>query len=288
MAYGETQASAHRMSEYMDDGGNSRHIHRQIDATRRAMDETLNELSTWLTPGRMLDSLLSTIRRSETGRSVVSQGAQVAGRMALRQARQHPMPAALITAGLALAAAEACSPRRSRGSAGLSNGLQEDTGAIQRASERAEDAANRARSMAREAADTVRDATQRAGQQLRTLGEQAGGAAGRAGRQIQQGARQAYDQTARAIDQYPLAACGAAIAAGILVGWALPRTRAEDQLYGGRAQQIKDEARKMGREAMDRGREIGKAAAQAAMDEAQQKAEQSQRDQIQSQPAGPV
>jgi len=112
--------------------------------------------------------------------------------------------------------------------------------------------------------------SQQAAESARQIGQQARQAAATTSQRLRQTYHSAAEQTTHAIEDYPLAACGAALAAGAVIGYALPRTRAEDRLCGETASRIKEQAREMGREAVERGREMAGAAAQAARQAAQE------------------
>ncbi|MGC1275809.1 MAG: DUF3618 domain-containing protein [Planctomycetaceae bacterium] len=72
-----------------------------------------------------------------------------------------------------------------------------------------------------------------------------------------------------ALDDKPMAVGVAAIAAGLLAGFALPRTRAEDRTIGHTADEFKDEARRRGREAVEQGRDVASHLAEEALGDAE-------------------
>ncbi len=59
------------------------------------------------------------------------------------------------------------------------------------------------------------------------------------------------------------------LAAGFLVGMALPSTRVEDERIGPVSDEIKDQARESGQEALDRGKQVAQDVAETAKDSAQ-------------------
>jgi len=59
------------------------------------------------------------------------------------------------------------------------------------------------------------------------------------------------------------------LAAGFLVGMALPSTRVEDERIGPVSDEIKDRARESGQEALDRGKQVAQDVAETAKDSAQ-------------------
>lgn len=296
MAFGETGITGHgttggRMGQMSGDNGPHR-IHREIDSTRRAMDQTLSALSQRLTPGHLLDEALHSVR-GPGGGSIMAIGARYLGGAAFRQARKHPMPAALITAGVVWMMMEG--RRRSASSAAqtLSYGQEmpgqtmwdKTTSAAERAAQaasyKARSAAESAKEMGHQVAETVSDSTRRAAERARQMGQQATESARQVGKQARDMAamtgerlRQTYhtaaQQTSHAIDDYPLAASFASLAAGAMIGFALPHTRAEDRICGDASSRVKEQAKSKGREALVRGRELAGTAAQAAMSEAKE------------------
>lgn len=77
------------------------------------------------------------------------------------------------------------------------------------------------------------------------------------------------DRFENALDDKPMAVGVAALAVGLLAGFALPRTRAEDRTIGRTADDFKDEARRRGREAVEQGREVASHLADEALGDAE-------------------
>jgi hypothetical protein len=73
----------------------------------------------------------------------------------------------------------------------------------------------------------------------------------------------------RTVEQNPLGTVLGGLAAGVLAGLLLPRTKLEDEKVGPVADRIRDEAAATGREAFDRAKQIAGDAADAAKDAAQ-------------------
>ena len=71
------------------------------------------------------------------------------------------------------------------------------------------------------------------------------------GAQVKEGARRA----AGVAQENPLGLAAGAMAAGFLAGMLVPRSRVEDEKLGPMADQVKDQAKETGQEAMERGRE---------------------------------
>lgn len=83
--------------------------------------------------------------------------------------------------------------------------------------------------------------------------------------------RRQLDRTARSS---PWALLFGAVAAGVMLGQAIPSSRKEDELIGRRAEQLRDQARALGQDAVDHGRQVAQDAAYAARDAAADVADQ--------------
>jgi hypothetical protein len=134
----------------------------------------------------------------------------------------------------------------------------------------AKDAITGAASSAKESLSGAASGTASAASDYRRrAGEWTGSAYGTA----REGVRGAYDRSRRTVgdslNEYPLAAAGAALAAGVLAGLLLPGTQVEDRLMGERSEQLKDQAKGAGRDALERGKQVASDTANAAAGEAQ-------------------
>jgi hypothetical protein len=76
------------------------------------------------------------------------------------------------------------------------------------------------------------------------------------------------DRFREASDDYPLAVGGAFLAAGLLAGLLLPRTKKEDEWMGEAADELKEQTREKAEELAQRGKEAAVKTAGAALDEA--------------------
>ena len=88
--------------------------------------------------------------------------------------------------------------------------------------------------------------------------------------QVKQQARRAKSVA----QENPLGLAVGAVAMGFLAGLLIPTSRVEDEKLGPVADQIKDQARQTGQEALQHGREIAQSAAETARDEAQDHGQQ--------------
>ena len=83
------------------EGTSSEQIRRDIRQTRAEMDETVDSLEERLRPRHLLDDLLDVFRGGSTAGSGSAETMKQAGSKVLEKLKEHPMPAALIGAGVA-------------------------------------------------------------------------------------------------------------------------------------------------------------------------------------------
>jgi hypothetical protein len=87
---------------------------------------------------------------------------------------------------------------------------------------------------------------------------------------IEQGARRA----AGIAQENPLGLAIGAVAVGFVAGMLVPSTKIEDERIGPMADQMKDKAREVGQEAVERGKDIAQQAAETAQEAGREQAEQ--------------
>jgi len=85
------------------------------------------------------------------------------------------------------------------------------------------------------------------------------------GEDVKQGARRAKGIA----EENPLGLAIGAVAIGFIAGLAVPATRVEDERLGPVADQVKDQARETGQEALERGKEVARQTAHSAKETAQ-------------------
>lgn len=290
-------------------------IRSDIRRTRAEMDETVDALADRLRPRHLLDDLLDVFRGGGAGSSDITSGdmkdkAKQFGSSALSKLKNHPVPAALIGAGIAWLIFEDSSGdgRSGRGSrpghwrdedlreySGSvvdartgrpydesygrayregpgAEGSQGGSGVVEQARGKAGEFGQKISDTAGSVAESVTDAASRVGDAASQFGSHTAHHAGAAYSGARDGLWRGYDRgrssVEHALDDYPLAATAAALAAGVLSGLLLPGTRREDELMGEQAERLKEQAKDLGREAVDRGQEVAKATADAASDEA--------------------
>jgi gas vesicle protein len=86
------------------------------------------------------------------------------------------------------------------------------------------------------------------------------------GEDVKHGARRAKGIA----EENPLGLAIGAVAVGFIAGLAAPATRVEDERLGPMADQVKDQAKETGQEALERGKEVARQTAQSAKETAQQ------------------
>lgn len=86
------------------------------------------------------------------------------------------------------------------------------------------------------------------------------------GEDVKQGARRAVGIA----QENPLGLAAGAVAVGFLAGMLVPSSRVEDEKLGPMADQVKDQMKETGQEALERGKQVAQSAAETARDEAQQ------------------
>jgi ElaB/YqjD/DUF883 family membrane-anchored ribosome-binding protein len=88
--------------------------------------------------------------------------------------------------------------------------------------------------------------------------------------QMKQGARRAAGMA----QENPLGLALGAVAVGFVGGMLVPSSRMEDEKLGPMADQVKDQARQTGQEALERGKDVAQSAAETARGEAQRQGQE--------------
>lgn len=145
----------------------------------------------------------------------------------------------------------------------------------------AEQTGRKVKSASGQTADSLRSMAQSTGEGLSSAGQytrnaagtaatQLSGAAQSAGQSVKQGARLAHQKTCQAMDDHPLAVGAAVLGLGLVAGLLAPSSRREDQWMGEASDELKQDAKDAGQEAIERGKEVAAKTASAAMDEAEE------------------
>jgi ElaB/YqjD/DUF883 family membrane-anchored ribosome-binding protein len=245
-------------------GRSSGEIQKEIRRTRSDLDSTVVAIEERLTLGQLVDEAWHFLRRKKE-----ESGGQPG--TTSRLVRDHPVPMALVGAGLGLLAVEAVggggepSPRRIQTGG---HGSEADTG-DSGMKERAAHAKDRVSEMAGSAGDTLSEVGDRARGHAHDARERVQEAGGKVAHEVQHGARRARRGIAHQMDENPLAIGAAAFALGVAAGSLLPSSRWEDETMGEARDTLVREAKETGRETLDEVKEVAAAATEAAKDEAE-------------------
>jgi hypothetical protein len=90
------------------------------------------------------------------------------------------------------------------------------------------------------------------------------------GEDVKQGAQQAVGIA----KENPLGLAVGGLAVGLIAGLLLPSTRVENEKIGPMADQVKEQAKETGQEALERGKHVAEQAAQTAKEEGQKQAQE--------------
>lgn len=280
-----------------------RHTRGEMDET---LDELGERLHPRRLLDELLDLLSPKDGTGSSAAETVSRSLKRGGKSVSKYARENPIPTLLMTAGVAWAIYDAARDDDEEGvewtggrhfgyGTGGAGGetlapehsefwdegeqakdKEDQPGQMQKAKQAASAAkdsvAGAASKVGRAGSRTWRRTSRASRRGYRKAGEMtqaAGEFADRSWERTRQGMSQARDRFDEASTAYPLAVGGGFIAAGLLAGLLLPRTRVEDEWMGEMSDEAWDEAKSTGDEVLDKGRTKVEEAASAAMDEAE-------------------
>lgn len=230
---------------------NSDQIRSDIDRTRADMDETFNALESKLTPGQI----------AEEAWGLFKGGSSAGATKLLAIVRQHPLPSAVIGLGVGWLLVE--SSRRSEpgydGYDGYDSGeswKRESQGGLAAAKDKVKDVAGSAKEAVSNAADTVGEKAEHLKDQALDLGHQAQDKALQLKRKAKTGVRRVRTGFWETMESNPLLVGAATLALGIVAGLAIPSTDVEDEWMGETRDQLVDQAKELGQEALDKGKEM--------------------------------
>lgn len=278
-------------------------IRSDIEQTRESMDRTLDKIGERMKPQHLLDEALDYFRShagegeewKHRAENALHSAGEAAGRAASGMAnmvKKHPVPAFLIGAGITWAIVEAKRSRSGNGhhenygreedySSGFQGEFSEETGSESmgaKASQKFEEAKESLKEKGqqlKEKGHELKEKTQqwrnRMAEEARRVGKQASGF-------VAQKAKRGYEvgreRFVRASDEHPLSMGMGFLAAGVLVGLALPHTRREDSMCGEVADEAKEMAKSKARDLMESGKKVVSAATSAATNAAKETAKQ--------------
>lgn len=239
-------------------------VEREVEASRGALDRTVDALKEKMTPGQLFD---------EASRMMGGAGQQVASKF-LEQAKDNPMPLAVMGLGLAwlmTSNQHSAGPGSSRAYSNpyeraaftpeSSNGVSDK---LHAAADKAAELTSGSRDKVADMAAGATDATRRA---LHELTGAASGVGGEASRY----AHSAQRSFMQLLESEPLLLGAAGLLVGAAIGAALPSTEAEDKLVGG----MRDDLFEKGKSLAETGMQKAGGAARAAYDELKSELQQS-------------
>ncbi len=241
-----------------DGASRSSRIKADIAETRADMDDTMQRLGERLRPRSLLDDFFDLFRDGGEGRPVAEYG-----KRALEKIKEHPIPAALVGAGLAWLILESSESDDASAEPDEPGAWARARIRVDEARERVSEAAGSVRQKASDISDAASDWATWARQSLagtaETAREAATSAASRAGQwTAQAGAamKRGREAAAHTADEYPLAVGAGVLALGVLTGLLLPRSRSEDRWLGEHADELKRRARDTGEDLLARGKQV--------------------------------
>jgi hypothetical protein len=181
---------------------------------------------------------------------------------ALSMITEHPIPAAMIGAGLAMLLLE----NRS-GLANIERQMMRRGGALlDSARESLSDYSSTAREALSGAAEYVGESlgpvSESFSQGKSRLGEYLSGGASSVGQSVESAYEYGRDALADAWERHPIMLCASILGAGLAAGLLLPATRRENSLLGRTSDAVARKIREQGRELMNQGREMANEAVQ--------------------------
>lgn len=237
----------------------SEQLERQTERSRAEVELTIDELRARLTPGQLIDEILSYTR--DGGRQFTSNLG--------RQVTNNPLPVVLIGAGLAwfLLGRDSAS----MGNGFHSNGRDYATGngtsglgdAASKAGEAVQGAFGGVRHAAESAGSAMSDTAHRIGETASSAYHTASSQMSRSAADIAHSATAFEQKTMRAArnlivqakDQ-PLVVVGLGLAIGAVIGAAIPETDIENRAMGDIADEVKRDAKQVASEQLDKAKDV--------------------------------
>ncbi|MEA2600304.1 MAG: hypothetical protein QOF89_1296 [Acidobacteriota bacterium] len=272
-----------------DSDRNSDQIRSDIDRTRADMDETFSALESKLTPGQILEEawglfkggssagatkLLRVVREHPLPAAVIGLGV---GWLLVERSRGLDSESADYGNGGSYGGSSYGRSSYARSRYGSSSYSEfdsgedwedsESSGKLAAARDKVKDVASSAKDAVSGAADTVGEKASHLKDQALDLGHKAQDKALNLGHRAQDQAvqlkRKAKTQVRRArtgfwqtMEENPLLVGAATLALGVVAGLAIPSTDVEDEWMGETRDQLVDQAKELGQEALDKGKQV--------------------------------
>ena len=250
------------------DGASPSTARGDIDATRKRMGDTLEELSTRLNPQRLKQQAKDKVREATIGRvqtmaQTTMDKATGAGRKVTDIVRENPIPAAMIAAGISWlfwnsrrgASSEPQSNYESQVSTNYSGSLESET-SFNTSGETSK--TEKAREKAGEVVDNVGNIAQRAKETTTTAATSVAEKARASVTSVAESARAKTDQLSSTFQSNPLPLGLIAASLGLAAGLAVPSTQKEGELVGEKRDELVDKAREIVSEKKEQAKRVAK------------------------------
>ncbi len=156
-------------------------------------------------------------------------------------------------------------------------------GGQEKASHLADEVKGKAKSWAHESRQKMKQYKEKAGSRRRSYRESLGKLGHRTGEKARHGLEMSGERAYQALHNHPLVLGATALAAGILLGLAIPESRQEHRALGGTSEKLKNQALAQGERVLEKAKEAGESIAEKAGQEA--KAQFGQEEQPRETPA---
>jgi hypothetical protein len=252
MTTGRTDSPNRPGTAYVPDRQHARtprtnQIRSEIEQTRDDMSDTIDEIQDRLRPGNVAANVRDTasIAASNVRSAARETMDEVAESRVVQQLRANPIPGAMVGIGVA-------------GLAWLAFGSRDDRWRPPQGRRFASGPYGRTAASAgietavEGAVDRAKELTSKTGEYAREVGWKAQQTTRRAQTQLQQTTRRAQTRLQRAINENPLFIGAAALAAGAMIGMAVPETERENEWMGETRDNVVEEAQHVARHAANR------------------------------------
>jgi ElaB/YqjD/DUF883 family membrane-anchored ribosome-binding protein len=227
------------------------------------MDSTLTAIEHRLTPGQLFDQGVDYLRNSGGNEFIQNLGTQ---------AKNNPMPIALVGVGLAWLMASGKNPPARYSYSSDSSSYGPSLG------DRASELGSKTSEMASSTKAKISDTTQAVGDRIRQARDTLT-STGQSARQrvsdLSGSARHQMERARSGMDymmrEQPLALGAIGLAIGAVIAAMAPRTRKEDELMGETRDQLLDQAKEAGKEKLEQAKAVANSAVGAAAKEAEQR-----------------
>lgn len=225
-------------------------VEREVEASRGELDRTVEALKEKMTPGQLFD---------EASRAMGGAGQQVLAKF-VEQAKENPMPLAVMGLGLAWLMAGPSKPSRGYDGRYEPRSFAPDEPSRPGLGDKAHAVADKAAHLLGETQDKLSNAAASAGETGRAAARNLSSMASTAKDKAATYRDQAQEGFSALLEREPLLIAGMALAVGAVVGAALPATAAEDKLAG----ETRDKLLEKGKTALHDGMQKAGGLAQAA------------------------